>query len=293
MVIVPRFVGKVISTSIIRALSGPTLVGVFFAQIGQPQSAKSTPAVKIQNVAQPETVSTSSPRFEASSIKGSSPSAPRPGRLGAIQVMTTPGRLVVRNATGNDLVKSAYLIEDYQISGFPAWMTSARFDIEAKGHDGENRDQLLAMLRALLTDRFKLAVHWQTKELPVDALVVAKGGPKFHALTSGTSLVPVPNHMLFKDLPSLAAYLTRLGSWPGQLGRPVIDKTGLSGAFDLELDMSKVSAVLESSGERPTNESMYQATISVVQDELGLRLESQKCPMDSVIIDHVERPSEN
>jgi uncharacterized protein (TIGR03435 family) len=124
------------------------------------------------------------PQFEVASIKAANPTAPRPGRLGAVPVVTSSGRLTARNAKLTELIKGAYAVEDYQVSGGPAWIDSARFDVEAKVGDRADRDQLLLMLRALLADRFKLALHRETKELAVYALVVAKGGPKFHALNA-------------------------------------------------------------------------------------------------------------
>ena len=265
------------------ALAIPVAIGVINAPVIR---AQSRPA--------------STPQFEVASIKPSDPSAPPRGRLSiAVPVVTSPGRLTVRNANLKELINGAYVLEDYQVSGGPSWITSARFDVEAKATAAANRDQLLLMLRALLADRFKLAVHRETKELPIYALVVAKNGPKFHALTATEASCwplcagPRTNHMPFKDLPALAAYLTRLGSSPAQPGRPVIDKTGLRGDFSIDVDMSKVFAILGRDGEPTTNESMYQATVSFVEDELGLRLESQKAPVDILVIDHVERPSEN
>jgi uncharacterized protein (TIGR03435 family) len=99
------------------------------------------------------------------SIEAANPLAPRPGRFGAIPVVTSSGRLTARNAKLTELIKGAYAVEDDQVSGGPEWIDSARFDVEAKSSDRANRDQLLLMLRALLADRFKLAIRRETKEL--------------------------------------------------------------------------------------------------------------------------------
>jgi uncharacterized protein (TIGR03435 family) len=106
-------------------------------------------------------------QFEVASIKASDPSAPRPGRLGSVQVVTSPGRISARNAKLTELIKGAYDLEDYQVSGGPGWIDSARFDVEAKSTDSANRDRLLPMLRALLEERFKLAIHRETKDIIV------------------------------------------------------------------------------------------------------------------------------
>jgi uncharacterized protein (TIGR03435 family) len=206
------------------------------------------------------------------------------------------GCITARNAKLTELIKGAYAVEDYQVSGGPAWIDSARFDVEAKSSDRANRDQLLLMLRTLLADRFKLAVHRETKELAVYALVVAKGGPKFHALNADeTSCWPgcaaspgKTNHLRQRDLPALATYLTRLGS-----DRPVIDKTGLTGYFALDLDMEKIMREAAQSGEPPTNGSIFEATVNDMQGELGLKLAPTKAPIEMLAIDHAEKPTEN
>jgi len=237
------------------------------------------------------------PQFEVASIKPSNPDAPRPGRLQSIQVVTSPGRLSARNAKLTDLVKGAYALEDYQISGGPAWIADARFNVEAKSTDNANRDRLLAMLRTLLADRFKLALHRETKDLAIYALVAAKSGPKFRPLKAdeaqcwqGCPGSPAKtNHWRQNNLPSLALYLTRLGA-----DRPVIDKTGLTGYFGLDLDMAKVmQESSQSVGGTPTNGSIFDATLNAVQDELGLKLMPAKAPIEIFVIDHAEKPAEN
>jgi uncharacterized protein (TIGR03435 family) len=235
-------------------------------------------------------------QFEVASIKASDPSAPRPGRLGSVQVVTSPGRISARNAKLTELIKGAYALEDYQVSGGPGWIDSARFDVEAKSTDSANRDRLLPMLRALLEERFKLAIHRETKDLAIYALVVAKGGPKFHALTADEApcwpaCAGVPgrtDHLRQRDLPALARFLTRLGS-----DKPAIDKTGLTGYFDLDLDMSKIMETAQSGGGPPTNEGMFEAVVSAIQDEPGLKLTPTKAPVEILVIDHAEKPSEN
>jgi uncharacterized protein (TIGR03435 family) len=123
--------------------------------------------------------------------------------------------------------------------------------------------------------------------------VVAKNGPKLHPSKPFDASVPQGSRMHISDLRSLAAYLTRLGSWQGKPGTPVIDKTGLTGDFDLDLDTSKVLATLDQAGGPATNERMYEATVNFVQDTFGLKIESQKSPLEVLVIDHVERPTEN
>jgi uncharacterized protein (TIGR03435 family) len=231
--------------------------------------------------------------FDVASIKPANAFAARPGRLGSVNVVVMPGRLVARNATVKDLVRDAYSVDDYQVFGGPAWMSSDRFDVEAKAAGNTNRDQLLLMLQRLLAERFKLKAHRDSKELPSYALVLVKSGPKFHALEAAEQACypmcgePAPlNRLRQRDVSSLARYLTRLGA-----DRPVIDKTGLTGPFKIELDMQKIMGAAIERGGPPTNENIFRATVDAVQDELGLTLKFTKTPVDVLVIDHVEKPT--
>jgi uncharacterized protein (TIGR03435 family) len=238
------------------------------------------------------------PRFDVASIKPADPSAPQRGRLSLVPIVTNPGRLTARNANLKELIQTAYSVEGYQVSGGPAWLVPARFDVEAKSSDTGNRSQLLLMLRALLNDRFKLAVHRETRDLAIYALTVAKNGPKFHALTTsetacwpGCADSPAKiNRMRQRDLPSLATFLTRLGA-----DKPVIDQTGLKGEFALELDMEKImttGAAAPTDGP-PTNEGIFEAIANAMPNELGLKLVAAKAPIEILVIDHAEKPSGN
>jgi uncharacterized protein (TIGR03435 family) len=233
------------------------------------------------------------PQFEVASIKAANPSAPRGGRLAAPPVNTKPGLLTARNATLLQLIRGAYTLENYQISGGPGWIDSAGFEVEAKSTGGANRDQLLLMLRALLADRFKLRFHREKKELAVYDLVVAKGGSKFHALKAGADPVPAKtDRMRLKDLPSLATFLTRLSP-----DEPVLDKTGLTGDFDLELDIGKIGEAAsvgeEAAGPVEMRARMFQAAASALENELGLKLAPAKAPVEIFVIDHAEKASAN
>jgi bla regulator protein blaR1 len=228
-------------------------------------------------------------RFEVASIKPADPSA-RPGRMGA-SITTSPGQVVTRAASLKDLIEAAYAIEGYQVSGGPGWLDSARFDVQAKPANAAGREQLLLMLRPLLADRFKLAFHRETRELAVYALVVAKNGPKFHRLTPGAESAPGKVNRLGRniDLPWFARYLTRFGS-----DRPVIDKTGLTGSFDLDLDMEKISlAAADAAGGSPTIGNMFEATANAIEGRLGLKLMPTKAPSEVLAIDRAKRPSAN
>lgn len=231
--------------------------------------------------------SDTAPQFEAATIKPSNP-AFRPGRLGIFPVVTPPGRLIVENATLKDLIAGAYSLQAYQITGGPVWISSTRFDVEGKATGNATREQRLLMLRSLLTERFKLVLHRESKELAVYAIEVGKKAPNLKdGEWNGASRV---NHARFNDIPALASFVMRMGS-----DKPVVDKTGLKGNLAIDLDMSKVQE-LAAQGDpdgNPTNTAMYDALTAILQDSLGLKLVSTKATVDVFAIDHAEKPTAN
>jgi uncharacterized protein (TIGR03435 family) len=228
-------------------------------------------------------------QFDVASIKPANPSAPIPGRMGS-HANISPGGVRCRNESLKELVEDAWSIENYQITGGPGWSSSARFDIDAKPAGATTHEQLMQMLQALLAERFKLAVHRETKELPVYALVVARGGPKFSRSTATTMATPSMNRLGRNvSMGWFARYLTRFGS-----DRPVIDKTGLAGNYDLNLDMEKIgtAAAAAAAGGPAGIGNMFQATVDAMQD-LGLKVTPAKAPVELLVIDRAERPSAN
>jgi uncharacterized protein (TIGR03435 family) len=233
--------------------------------------------------------------FEVASIKRNVS-----GDLGS-RFMPSVGRLSVINMTFKDLVATAYQVRDFQISGGPGWINSERFDNDAKT-DGSTAAKQMAepMLQALLEDRFKLKVHRETKELPIYMLTVAKSGLKIQPAKEGSCVTPEPGkpaapgqrqsafcgfHVMGRgrydathtSVPALATDLSSL------LSRTVVDNTALAEAFDIHLRFAPEDAA------DSTNPSIFTA----VQEQLGLRLESGKGPVEVLVIDQVERPSEN
>ncbi len=207
------------------------------------------------------------------------------------------------NATVQALIIYAYQVNAFQLEGGPAWLRSDRFDISTKPPEGAfTRDQYLIMLQALLEDRFKLAVHHTTKEAPIYALVPAKGGMKIKPASEACSQTgsdrpgsrpPEPDsppvcgniRMGTNSLEGRSVSMTMLlRGLANALGRPVIDQTGFAGTFDLHLEFAPPMASPDNPG--PT-------IFTALQEQLGLKLESQKGPTDFLVIDHAEKPTEN
>jgi bla regulator protein blaR1 len=265
------------------------------------------------------------PVYEVASIK------PNKSGENMIRMMYTPDGLNLNGGTLDMLIKSAYGVEDNQISGEPGWVKSDRYDIEAK-MDGAtaqalgklDRDQRRVvaekMLQALLADRFKLVIHRETKELPVYALLVAKNGPKLHESKPGETY---PNGMKGIDgRPAGAGMMMMRGNGGPltgqgipianlahilsmQLGRTVIDKTGLTGKYDFTLQWTPDESQGpmmggpgpgpggQGPGGAPPPDTSGPSIFTAIQEQLGLKLESEKGPVEIIVIDHVEKPSEN
>lgn len=219
-----------------------------------------------------------SPSFDVATIKPAVPSTD--GRTHSrISTDTDTGKLNYTNVSLKDVIGQAFKVQLYQISG-PAWIDSERFDIEARFAPRTDARQLPLMLQALLADRFKLVTHRETKELPVYNLTVLKGGPKFKPAESASGVTSDSNrthwHVTAKvTMQRFAEFLT------DEAGRPVIDKTGLSGAYNMTLDW----AVDNSLAATDSGPSLFTA----LRDQLGLKLESAKGPVETVVVDKAER----
>jgi len=200
-------------------------------------------------------------------------------------INTPPGgRFVARNITISTLIQVAYDIRLYQLSGGPGWVDSERYDIEAKAAVSGTLTpgQLQFFCTALLSSRFGLKVHNETKELPQYALVAAKSGLKLKPDTSGAQLPSVNWGRGYMDVAnvSMAVFAKVLST---QLERNVVDFSGATGKFDFKVTWSAEEAV----------DSTSPSIFTALQEQYGLKVESRKGPTDTVVIDHIDRPSDN
>ena len=260
------------------------------------------------------------PSFEAASIKPA-----KSGNTGLFRIGVDPGgRFVANGANVSILLQLAYNVKENQISGAPGWINSDRFDIQAKPDDAvaaelqklgpDQRNGLQRkLLQSLLADRFKLKLGHQTRELTVYALTVAKSGPKFHesatpSQAQGSGSEPRRGIMM-NGRGELTVSDARLEMFANalshQLGRIVLDKTGLSGRYDFTLHWTPEPGEGpampggpgpgrdDHGGAPPPPEQSGPSIFTALQEQLGLKLESQKAPVDILVVEHVERPSEN
>lgn len=265
---------------------------------------------QIRAQAQAADASASIPRFEVSSIKPTGPD-----EVGSM-LKLTPDGIVMTGVPVQMLLRQGFGVEDDRIIGVSGWVRSDRFDIQAKV-DAEDApklkgltiEQRAMMLPPLLEDRFKLKFHHLTRELPTYALVVAKSGPKLKepkpedtALNGGRGWHGMSmGRGKFEGKGAPIKFL--IGPLSQQVGHTIVDKTGLIGNYDFTLKWTPDDAVPAMAGagpggpsvggEAPAHEAVGPSLFTALEEQLGLKLESQKGPMDVIVIDHIEKPSEN
>ena len=188
--------------------------------------------------------------------------------------------------------------ERIRVVGGPDWLGSDDYEIQAKIEDSlyaamqkmnpaQQREQVNLMEQSLLADRFKLKVHFETREMPMYALVIAKGGPKLTPAKDGES------SRLSMHGNEMTATATTLDQWihnPFLGGRMVMDRTGLKGTYDFTLTWSEQSVA---SGAGPESGTDAPSLFTAVQEQLGLKLVPTKGPVEVIVVDSVERPSAN
>ena len=279
--------------------------------------------------AQPERSSDKPPQFEVASIK------PNKSGDGRVMIGMQPGgRFTATNVPLRMLIRNAYQLQDSQLVGGPDWITNERYDISAKAEDGAvsgpqppmgQPGAIQLMLRALLAERFKLVVHNEDREMPIFALVLnrpdGKLGPQLtksdvdcaammgRGRGNGRGPIPPPEpgqpmpcgiRIGFGNMAVGSAPMSQVAASLSQFaGRIVVDKTGLTGAYDMNLTWTPDNMPQRPPGAPeplvngvpidPNGPSLFTA----VQEQLGLKLESQKAPIKVLVIDRAERPVEN
>lgn len=219
-------------------------------------------------------------RFEVASIR---PSTANPNSSG---INTGNGRLTATNVTLKRCIMGAYGVGPNQIIGGPDWLDADRFDIAAKAEQPVGDHILMTMLQTLLAERFTLGLHREMKPIESYVLEVAKNGPKLEkgdgkgsSTNSGRGEIVATNATMDR----LAEILSR------QMDLPVINHTSLEGDFKLKLQWTPEGATAAKSTDTTDGPSIFTA----IQEQLGLRLHAQKVPVEVIVIDHVEKPSEN
>ncbi len=248
-------------------------------------------------LAQPRAPRPAFDEFEVAAIKPTTLEWPAGGRFMRMQ---TVHQFVARNYTLRVILAAAFNLTPRAVSGGPSWVDSDRFDILAKA-PGEVRPttyEQMAMLRKLLTDRFKLTFHREKKEFAIYALTISRNGSKLMTSTPDPSPEGAPPLVfsLSAKGATLAARDASMGefTWVMQrsaLDRPVVDQTGLLGRYDFDLEWAPDETQFD--GNVPPRNSDEPDLFAAMQQQLGLRLEATKGPIDALVIDQVQKPSEN
>jgi uncharacterized protein (TIGR03435 family) len=233
--------------------------------------------------------STSPPAFEVASIRLHT------GPLAVIMGLTISGTLVrMEGYSFAELVMEAYHVKFYQLSLPHALNTDDYYDLamRAPGDRAPSQEEVRQMLQTLLADRFKLAIHREMRVMPVYALVPGKNGPKLKESTSSDKCSahigpPTPKARIYAynlkgcSIESLTDNLTELVS-----DRPVVDKTGLTGKYDISLDATPNFML-------STRSDSDDISIFTAIKTLGLKLEAQRAPVEIIVVERIEKPTEN
>lgn len=234
------------------------------------------------------------------------------------------GKALLTHVRLRDLILVAWHTQDFRILGDTEWINSDSYDIEAKAQGSPSEDQFRLMLQSLLVNRFHLAIHRETRELPIYTLVLAKNGARFDKgliATQKGSCTPIEEYsgpqpppetlippicgfrqhlrpqsqgtsvmQLAADGITLVWFARTLGTI---LNRQVMEDTGLNGRYSFTLDCvpddTLLKRIMPDAQPGDTAPSLFTA----IQEQLGLKLESRKGPVEVLVIDHAERPSEN
>jgi uncharacterized protein (TIGR03435 family) len=227
--------------------------------------------------------------FEAAAIK------PNTSGSGSSSTDSSNGLLRITNQTLLRMIQYAYNVREFQISGGPGWIRSERYDVTAKPENSVHDQQIRQMLQLLLAERFHLQLHRQTQEGQVYILVIAKAGFKLQPVPeSDNSGISSNSNAIKTILKGNHATMEELAASLGnRVGRPVIDKTGMSGKFDFELSWVADLTVHTGATDPGIPDVSGPSIFTALQEQLGLRLDSQRGPIETMVIDRAEKPSEN
>jgi uncharacterized protein (TIGR03435 family) len=234
--------------------------------------------------------------FDVATIKPVDPDA----KAGRYIVMQGANRFVEKAYTLKLLIAAAYDLNPRTISGGPGWIESDHYDIVAvtPGEVRPSHDEQMSMLRSLLTDRFKLTFHREQKVFSIYELEVAKNGPKLKASTAPPDDPPALISTVYPQrivMPARNATMSDFARLMQRaiLDRPVVDKTGLTGRYDFDLEWAPDET--QFGGEVPVApaDAPSLPLFSAIQQQLGLRLEATRGPVAALVVDKAERPSAN
>jgi uncharacterized protein (TIGR03435 family) len=241
----------------------------------------------------PSMAADADPSFEVATIKPSQPDEQR-------SVVVQGTRLVTADTSLVDLMMFAYSVHSLQIMDGPEWLKTEKFDVVVQPNlpGRPSSAQMRSIIQKLLADRFKLVFHHAQRELPVYRIVIAKGGSKLTPTTkeeqgnntAAIGITPGAMTVVNATLSEFASLMQRYV----RMDRPIVDHTGIGGKYDFKLNWTPDFSQFDGNPPGPPrNDDNAPSLYTAIQEQLGLKLEAGKEPTDALVIDHVDRPSEN
>jgi uncharacterized protein (TIGR03435 family) len=248
--------------------------------------------------------------FDVVSIKRTDPNDTRPG---ADFTALPGGRLLARNNAVSNFITNGFGVPNYTVVGGPEWMRVDRYDLDARAAGDASRAELMLMLQTLLAERFQFRMHRETRELPAYVLTLERGGARLQLSKDGGCVDRSPvnrnslpasekrpgcgNNFLNgrSNPPNVTWTAVRIDmrgvaeALAGYFRRPVVDRTGLTGFFDIQIDLPPLQPATSPDGGPDSGVSVF----TVLQEQLGLRVEEGRGPVEVLVVDRLERPIEN
>jgi uncharacterized protein (TIGR03435 family) len=252
------------------------------------------------------------PAFEVATVKRNVS-----GSTSASNRALPGGRVTITNNTLWNIIRNFQRIQQYQLIGGPDWLSTERWDIVAKAEGDPPPERMIEMVKTLVADRFKLATHTETREMPIYALVLVKAdgslGPQLHRSTTDCAAIFAETRArggapprrpgggplcgTNMDTGRMATSAVTIADLARNLssvaGRSVVDKTGLTGTFDLELTWAPDGPAGGTPGGGPPPVNDSPSLFTATQEQLGLKLDAQRGPVEVLVIDSAQRPVED
>ena len=241
--------------------------------------------------ASPQTPPTAKLEFEVATIKPLE--VPKGGR--SVSLILNHGTARLEAATLRQIIVQAYSVQRVRVIGGPAWYNTEQYDVLAKAENPDSTpDQVREMLKSLLADRFKLALHKETREMPIYSLAVDKGGPKFEKAAADEKPVVQPGPM-GRLVFQAQGMLSLVNTLANMLDMPVDDRTGLTGRYDFTFERfpTDLTGHRSADGAAPPMRPDPRDYLPESVEKLGLKLQAKKGRAEVLVVDHAERMSPN
>jgi uncharacterized protein (TIGR03435 family) len=306
---IPALRSRFVGLAVLIAMTIPVAAATITPRVHKLEPDELTRATRARDLRASQVQAQARQQFEVAVIKPT-PADTGPGADFGAEL---GGRLRARNNPVANFITNAYGVPNYLVVGGPDWMRADRYDLEARAAGEPSRSEMMLMLQSLLAERFHLRTHRETREMPAYVMTVARGGarlqsPKPCRDVDPSKPAPPPvagetplrscgnSNMNTRTRPPYMTWTANhidsrgiAGSLSNFFRRPVVDRTGLAGFFDIQIDLPPLQPVTTDVGAADPDASVF----TVLQEQLGLRVEEGRGPVDVLVIDRIERPTQN